>query len=89
VSNRSGCSTSDVEAIWGRLSQKAEKEKRADKRWFQRLSRKPEKLVKLELEQLRKADKLTPDLIFRDPCLLGFLGLKGAYAEKRNESGNS
>lgn len=50
------------------------------------LSRKPEKLVQLELAQLRKEDKLTPDLVFRDPYFLDFLGLKGAYQEKDLEA---
>ena len=31
------------------------------------LSRKPEKLAEIELKALRNEDKLTPDLIFRDP----------------------
>ena len=31
------------------------------------LSRKPEKLAALELKQLREEDKVTPDLVFRDP----------------------
>ena len=46
------------------------------------LSRKPAKLAELELKQLREEDKLTPDLIFRDPYLLDFLGLKDSYVEK-------
>jgi predicted nuclease of restriction endonuclease-like (RecB) superfamily len=46
------------------------------------LSKKPEKLARLELEFLRKEDKLTPDLVFRDPYLLDFLGLKGVFQEK-------
>jgi predicted nuclease of restriction endonuclease-like (RecB) superfamily len=46
------------------------------------LSRKPEKLAALELKQLREEDKLTPDLVFRDPYLLDFLGLKDSYVEK-------
>jgi predicted nuclease of restriction endonuclease-like (RecB) superfamily len=50
------------------------------------LSRKPEKLAALELKQLREEDKLTPDLVFRDPYLLDFLGLKDTYAEKDVES---
>jgi len=33
------------------------------------LSRKPEKLAALELKQLREEDKLTPDLVFRDPYI--------------------
>ncbi len=50
------------------------------------LSRKPEKLAQLELKQLREEDKLTPDLVFRDPYLLDFLGLKDSYAEKDIEA---
>lgn len=50
------------------------------------LSKKPEDLIKRELSTLKKTDKLTPDLVFRDPCFLDFLGLKGAYQEKDLES---
>jgi predicted nuclease of restriction endonuclease-like (RecB) superfamily len=50
------------------------------------LSRKPEELAKMELQALREEDKLTPDLIFRDPYLLDFLGLKDTFAEKDLES---
>jgi predicted nuclease of restriction endonuclease-like (RecB) superfamily len=50
------------------------------------LSRKPGKLAKMELEQLREEDRLTPDLVFRDPYFLDFLGLKGAYSEKDPET---
>lgn len=46
------------------------------------LSKKPARLAALELERLREDDKLTPDLVFRDPYLLGFLGLKDSYLEK-------
>ena len=46
------------------------------------LSKKPEKLICQELESLRKEDRLTPDLVFRDPYLLGFLGLKDRYIER-------
>jgi predicted nuclease of restriction endonuclease-like (RecB) superfamily len=46
------------------------------------LSRKPEELIRQELKVLRAEDKLTPDLVFRDPYFLDFLGLKGAYQEK-------
>jgi len=31
---------------------------------------------------LRDEDKLTPDLVFRDPYLLDFLGIKDRYLEK-------
>src|ERR1017187_2628835 len=40
------------------------------------LSRKPEELAALELKQLREEDKVPPDLVFRDPYILDFLGLK-------------
>jgi predicted nuclease of restriction endonuclease-like (RecB) superfamily len=50
------------------------------------LSRKPEKLAEMELKELREEDKLTPDLVFRDPYLLDFLGLKDTYAEKDLEA---
>ncbi|MBI3090683.1 MAG: DUF1016 domain-containing protein [Candidatus Tectomicrobia bacterium] len=50
------------------------------------LSKKPAELAKLELQALREEDRLTPDLVFRDPYLLDFLGLKGAYQEKDLEA---
>ena len=49
------------------------------------LSKKPAKLAAMELKQLREEDTLTPDLVFRDPYLLDFLGLQGALqAGKRS-----
>jgi predicted nuclease of restriction endonuclease-like (RecB) superfamily len=50
------------------------------------LSKKPEKLIRQELKELRDRDRLTPDLVFRDPYLLDFLGLKDSYSEKDLES---
>ena len=50
------------------------------------LSKKPEDIVRLELKSLREEDRLTPDLVFRDPYFLDFLRLKGAYQEKDLES---
>jgi predicted nuclease of restriction endonuclease-like (RecB) superfamily len=50
------------------------------------LSKKPDSLIKAELKQLRDEDKLTPDLVFRDPYFLDFLGLKGTFQEKDLES---
>jgi predicted nuclease of restriction endonuclease-like (RecB) superfamily len=50
------------------------------------LSKKPEELIKLEIEALREKDSLTPDLVFRDPYFLDFLGLKNTYQEKDLES---
>ena len=34
------------------------------------LSRKPDKLIAQEIKTLREENKLTPDLVFRDPCIL-------------------
>jgi predicted nuclease of restriction endonuclease-like (RecB) superfamily len=50
------------------------------------LSKKPEELAALELKALREEDKLIPDLVFRDPYFLDFLGLKGAFSEKDLEA---
>jgi predicted nuclease of restriction endonuclease-like (RecB) superfamily len=50
------------------------------------LSRKPEQLIEEELKALRAEDKLTPDLVFRDPYFLDFLGLKDTYNEKDMET---
>lgn len=50
------------------------------------LSRKPTALAKKELVKLHREDLLTPDLVFRDPYLLDFLGLKDTYAERNLEA---
>ena len=50
------------------------------------LSRKPEELARRELAALRDEDRVSPDLIFQDPYLLDFLGLKDTYSEKDLES---
>src|SRR5262249_32193167 len=46
------------------------------------LSKKPADLAKQELAALREEDKLTPDLVFRDPYFLNFLGLADTYGEE-------
>ena len=46
---------------------------------------KPAKLIEQDLAALRKEDRMTPDLVFRDPYFLDFLGLTGQYAEKDME----
>ena len=46
------------------------------------LSRKPKELVRQEIAKLRDGDALSPDLVFRDPYFLDFLGLKNTYSEK-------
>jgi predicted nuclease of restriction endonuclease-like (RecB) superfamily len=62
--------------------------KKIDGMLFERtaISKKPEELAKLELSALREEDILTPDLVFRDPYLLDFLGLSGTYSEKDLEA---
>ena len=46
------------------------------------ISKKPEEVARAELAQLRSDDQLSPDLVFRDPYVLDFLGLKDRYLEK-------
>jgi predicted nuclease of restriction endonuclease-like (RecB) superfamily len=50
------------------------------------ISRKPEEQIEKALTGLREGGQLTPDLVFRDPYFLDFLGLTGAYQEKDLES---
>ena len=50
------------------------------------VAKKPAELMKQEIAALRDEDKLTPDLVFRDPYILDFLGLKDSYGEKDVES---
>ena len=50
------------------------------------ISKKPEELVKKELSALRDEDRITPDLVFRDPYFLDFLGLRDTYSEKDLEA---
>ena len=45
-----------------------------------------DKLIAAELKKLREDDKLSPDLVFRYPYLLDFLGLQDTYAEKDLEA---
>jgi predicted nuclease of restriction endonuclease-like (RecB) superfamily len=50
------------------------------------LSKKSEKLIKQELATLRDEDRVIPDLVFRDPYFLDFLGLSDTYSERDLES---
>lgn len=50
------------------------------------ISKKPKKLIEQELKALRDNDTLTPDLVFRDPYILDFLGLKDTYSEQDLEA---
>lgn len=57
---------------------------RLDSMLFERtaLSKKPDKLIGHEITALRDKDRLTPDLLLKDPYILDFLGLKDRYLEK-------
>jgi len=46
------------------------------------LSKRPEAVIEAEIAALREHDKLTPDLILRDPYVLEFLNLNDHYIEK-------
>lgn len=50
------------------------------------ISRRPALLAKAELDGLRDQDRLTPDLVFRDPYRLDFLGLPSAFSERDLEA---
>lgn len=50
------------------------------------LSQKPARLARRELEALGRDDRLTADLVFRDPYLLDFLKLEDTYSERDLES---
>ena len=49
------------------------------------LSKNTEAVIKTELENPRDG-QMTPDMVFRDPYLLDFLGLQGAFSEKDLEN---
>ncbi len=55
---------------------------------FQRtaIAKRPEVVIGRDLDALRASDRLTPDLVFRDPYLLGFLDLKDTYSERDLET---
>lgn len=50
------------------------------------ISRKPEETIQRDINALREQGTLSPDLAFRDPYVLDFLGLADSYAEKDLES---
>ncbi|MBF0379120.1 MAG: DUF1016 family protein [Desulfamplus sp.] len=50
------------------------------------ISKKPEQTIINDLELLKNEQKLTTDLVFRDPYFLDFLGLKDTYSEKDLET---
>ena len=50
------------------------------------ISKKPEETIKNELKILNETGQITPELVFRDPYFLDFLGLKDTYSEKDFET---
>jgi predicted nuclease of restriction endonuclease-like (RecB) superfamily len=45
------------------------------------VSKKPDELITRDIAVLRDDDRMTSDLVFRDPYLLDFFGLTGTYSE--------
>lgn len=58
--------------------------KKIDSMLFERtaISKKSDELIKQEIAALQGEDRLTPDLVFRDPYFLEFLNLADTYSEK-------
>lgn len=50
------------------------------------ISKKPEETIHNDLKNLNNTGQISPDLVFRDPYFLDFLGLKDTYSEKDLES---
>lgn len=50
------------------------------------ISKKSEDVIKNELALLKESDRLSPDLVFKDPYFLDFLGLHDSYSEKDLEN---
>lgn len=50
------------------------------------IARRPEEVVQGTLETLREEDRMSPDLVFRDPYVLDFLGLPADFSEAELEA---
>ena len=50
------------------------------------ISKKPQETIKKDIKQLENEQKLNPDLVFRDPYFLDFLGLADSFSEKDLEN---
>ncbi len=50
------------------------------------IAKKPDELIEQDITTLRDEDRLTPDMVFRDPYFLDFLGLSGHHVEKDVEN---
>jgi len=49
------------------------------------ISKKPDMLIKKELQALQETNAISPDLVFKSPYFLDFTGLKDTYSEKSLE----
>lgn len=49
------------------------------------VAKKPDELIADDISALRDEDRMTPDMVFRDPYFLDFLGLFGFHSEKNVE----
>lgn len=63
-------------------------ENRIDSMLFERtaISKKGEEIILNDIKALKNEAKLSPDLVFRDPYFLDFLGLQGKFSEKDLET---
>lgn len=50
------------------------------------ISKKPEAVIQHELEKFSTTQQLTPELVFKDPCFLDFVGLKTKHSESDLEN---
>ena len=50
------------------------------------ISKQPEAVIQAEISHLRAGGQMTPDMVFRDPYMLDFLGLPDGYSERDLES---
>jgi predicted nuclease of restriction endonuclease-like (RecB) superfamily len=50
------------------------------------IAKKPDAVISQELSHLREGGQLTPDMVFRDPYVLDFLGLAHGYSERDLEA---
>jgi predicted nuclease of restriction endonuclease-like (RecB) superfamily len=50
------------------------------------IAKKPEAVVQAEISHLRAGGQMSPDMVFRDPYMLDFLGLPDGYSERDLEA---
>lgn len=50
------------------------------------VSKQPEAVIQTQIDHLRTGGQMTPDMVFRDPYMLDFLGLPDGYSERDLES---